>query len=395
MAAQWTFATSLLRARLDYLADGLLPPDARGRLAAYLLTEARLAVDETATLCAVDAVSLRALAARMAAGVRWPEDPRARLSVVRSLPRCIVDAWCDAYGEAVADALGEASNAPGPITLRAASPRVSRAELARYLAEEGIATAPARFAPHALRVVGAANLWGTRAWREARFEVQDEGSQLVALAAAVRPGETVVDVCAGRGGKTLALLGAMTDQQEPSGQLHALDVDAARLQALVGRVRRVVRANEAVADKHAGLGIVRVSALTPEALDGLRARADVVLVDGPCSELGTLRREPDRRWRVTPEELAPLHAQSVSILQRARALVRPGGRMGYATCTLRREENEDVAAVVDAWPGVSPWPLASLFGAPVAKALRADGHTLTLFPHVHGTDGFFIASWRV
>lgn len=391
-AAAWTLGTVVFKARLDYLAEGLLEPDATGRLAAYLVLEADAGVATVAGWTGVDAKALEALRARVDAGVRWPDEPRARMCVERSLPRCIVDAWCDAYGDAAADALAVCANTPGPVTLRAASPRVGRDALAKALAEEGVTTEPARYAPHALHVVGRANLWGTRAWKAALFEVQDEGSQLIAVAAAARPGDVVVDYCAGRGGKTLALLGAMSDEQSAHGELHALDVDAGRLQDLVGRVRRQVKA--ASQRRARGLGIVRVGTMDPLIQNELRGRADVVLVDAPCSELGTLRRAPDRRWRVTPDSLAAHAPVSLSLLSQAASLVRPGGRLVYATCTLRRDENEDVAAAVDGWPGFAPCGLDAAFGPERAEALGVRGHTLTLFPHAHGTDGFFIAAWR-
>ena len=270
----------------------------------------------------------------------WPEDPIERLCVEASLPTWIARLWFDELGFESARSLALAMNVPGPVMLRANALHITREELAERLASEGIAVEPGLLAPHSLRVKGRANLWGSRAWREGLFEVQDEGSQLIVEACGALPGERWLDLCAGSGGKTLALAAAMQNR----GELVAYDVDSQRLTNLRARLAR------------ARVGCVRIGEPADEKFDG-------VLVDAPCSELGTLRRHPDARWRITPESISHLPVLQTELLERARSHLRPGGRLVYATCTLRQAENEQIA-----------------------------GAGRTLRPDVEGTDGFFIAT---
>ncbi|MBM4281255.1 MAG: RsmB/NOP family class I SAM-dependent RNA methyltransferase [Deltaproteobacteria bacterium] len=227
----------------------------------------------------------------------------------------------DALGEKGAEAFLVASNQPGPRTLRANTLVNDRDGLRRALADDGIATVLNPRTPWAVDVVGRANLFGCRAFRDGRFEVQDASSQAVVVAAAVTPGEVVVDMCAGRGGKTLALAAALHDR----GTLWFDDVDERALADLRGR-----------------LGRARVTG----ARRGLPAdgTADVVLVDSPCSSVGVLRRSPDLRYALRPEDVAALGPMQLALLARAARLVRPGGRIVYATCSVLRSEND---AVVD------------------------------------------------
>jgi 16S rRNA (cytosine967-C5)-methyltransferase len=226
---------------------------------------------------------------------------------------------------------------------------------------------------------GRPNVFGSRAWREGRFEVQDEGSQLIVGLCAPRPGERCVDFCAGAGGKTLALAALMGDR----GELLALDVDRQRVADQQPRLAR------------AGVTCVRsrvidpAGALPPEAAD-----ADLVLVDAPCSSLGTLRRGPDARWRTTPEKVETFPALQLEILGRAATLVGRAGRLVYATCTLNAAENERVAGSFEAaHPEFRRTPVAELLGAATADRLGAVDR-LWLAPHLHGTDGFFAVHWR-
>ncbi len=257
-------------------------------------------------------------------------------------------------------------NVPGPITLRVNPLRTSREALAERLRTEGVSTHPGRWSPLALQVEGPRpNIYGLATYREGLFEVQDEGSQLLGLLVEARPGETVLDLCAGAGGKTLLLGAAMAN----SGRLFAYDPDAERLTRLE---RRCVQA---------GLTHVRVLWQPPESLS-----FDRVLVDAPCSELGTLRRGPDLRFRLRPESLAELPRVQRDILERAGRLVRPGGRLVYATCTLARAENEDlVAGFLRERPEFHPVPPGAGWLSP--ECVR-EGR-LVCAPHRHGTDGFF------
>jgi 16S rRNA (cytosine967-C5)-methyltransferase len=244
---------------------------------------------------------------------------------------------------------------------------------------EGIRTRPGRLAPACLAVLGERpNVLGLAAHRGGILEVQDEGSQLAGLAAGASPGDTVLDLCAGAGGKTLLLAAAVG----PGCRVHACDVDGERL----GRLRtRAARAGAA--------GIVAVHGAAPP--EGLLA--DRVLVDAPCSELGPLRRGPDLRWRLDPAPFSGLPALQEGLLARAARHVRPGGRLAYVTCTFRREEDEDVAAAFEAahpeFRRVAALDAGALApGADLASLVGPDLFLRT-FPHRHGTDGFFAAAW--
>ena len=269
-----------------------------------------------------------------------------------------------------AEALADALDRPGPVALRANLLLTSPGALAARLAAEGVATRRGLLAPACLVVTSARpNVLGLAAHREGLLEVQDEGSQLLGAAVGARPGETVLDLCAGAGGKTLLLAADVG----PGGRVHAADPDGERLARL--RVR-AARAGAA--------GIVAVEGAAPPA----DLVADRVLVDAPCSELGALRRGPDLRWRLDPATFAALPALQLGILARGAAHVRPGGTLVYATCTFRRAEDEDVALAFEAaHPGFAR-------AAPEVDpaALGPEGFLRT-FPHRHGTDGFFAARW--
>ncbi len=293
----------------------------------------------------------------------------ARLADRASLPDWLAAELVRAAG-AEAGALADALNRPGPVALRANRLRGDAAALAAALAAEGVATRPSALAPDGLVVTSPrANVRGLEPWRDGRCEVQDEGSQLLALALGAGPGDRVLDACAGAGGKALALAAAVG----PAGRVLACDADEERLRRLAARAAR------------AGAGgiVERLGASPPASL-----RVDGALVDAPCSELGPLRRGPDLRWRIDPAAFAGLPPLQLSLLRAAARSVRPGGRLVYATCTFRREENEAVALAFEAaepgWRRVPP--------AAPAAVLGPDAFLRTL-PHRHGTDGFFAAAW--
>ncbi|MBL8950717.1 MAG: RsmB/NOP family class I SAM-dependent RNA methyltransferase [Myxococcaceae bacterium] len=238
------------------------------------------------------------------------------------------------------EALADALNQPGPICLRA---RDDRDALARALRAAGIEARPGAHAPRCLVVTSERpNLLGLD---RADFEVQDEGSQLLGELVAARPGETVLDLCAGAGGKTLQLAAA-------GAKVYASDVDLERLERLRRRAERA--------------GATNVFVLGREGLD-----ADAVLVDAPCSELGALRRGPDLRWRIDPASFAALPRLQLDLLERGARHARR--RLVYATCTFRREENDDVCAAFEA----------------AHPELRRTRDFFRCWPHVEGTDAFF------
>ena len=234
---------------------------------------------------------------------------------------------------------------------------------------------PTPHSPIGLRFPEGTQVEQLDAWAAGQIEVQDEGSQLICLACGAAPGMLAVDLCAGAGGKTLALAAEMHNE----GRLLATDSDRGRLQRLPPRAER------------AGATMIESRLLNPgremEALADLAGQAGLVLVDAPCSGTGTWRRNPETRWRADPARLAQLTALQARLLDLAGTLVRPGGILVYAVCSLLAEEGRDQAAAFTARSGLLPEDL------PV-KAGRPAGSGLLLTPGHDGTDGFFIARWR-
>ncbi len=264
-----------------------------------------------------------------------------------------------------ADAFAEALNVPGPICLRANTLRISRDALAQQLAAEGVKTRPGHFARDCLVITShRPNLYGLTAFNEALFEVQDEGSQLLGELVGARPGDDVIDLCAGAGGKTLQLAAHLDNR----GRVHAVDSDLARLERLRLRAAR------------AGTSCISIHGRTLP--DGLRAAR--ILVDAPCSELGALRRGPDLRWRLDPSTFDAMPATQRALLETALRHLAPGGRLVYATCTFRAEENEQL---VFAFEAAHP-QLRRVRPDVDAQLLGADGFLRT-WPHQHGADAFF------
>jgi 16S rRNA (cytosine967-C5)-methyltransferase len=286
-----------------------------------------------------------------------------------SLPGWLADELLRAAG-GEAPALADALCRPGPVCLRPNLLRIGAPELAARLAALGVATWPGRLVPTALLVAGRCNVYGLPPFQEGLLEVQDEGSQLLGALVGARAGEAVLDACAGAGGKALQLAAAVG----PSGRVHAADPDGERL----ARLR--LRASRAGA---AGWIQLHGAAAPPE------LRVDRALVDAPCSELGALRRGPDLRWRLDPAAFAPLPRLQGEILASAAEHLRPGGRLVYATCTLRREEDEEVAL---AFERLHP-EFRRLRPEAPAEAVTGEGFLRT-WPHRHGTDGFFAAAWE-
>ena len=284
-----------------------------------------------------------------------------------SLPDWLAEHFSRELGPAAEDFCAHL-NVPGPITLRVNSLRTPREALKTRLQGEGVETREGVLSPLALHVVGPRpNLYGLASLREGLFEVQDEGSQLLGLLVEARPGETVLDLCAGAGGKTLLLGAAMASR----GRLLAYDPDAGRLDRLSQRCAR------------AGLSHVQILRSPPDTL-----QVDRVLVDAPCSELGTLRRGPDLRFRLEPPSLQHWPRVQRELLTRASRLVRPGGRLVYATCTVNRAENEErVEELLREAPGLRRVTPGAGW---LPDACVRDGF-LVCAPHLHGTDGFFAA----
>jgi 16S rRNA (cytosine967-C5)-methyltransferase len=271
-----------------------------------------------------------------------------------------------------------------PLDLRVNTLKLKREQAQQSLAEAGIESAPTPHSPWGLRVQGKPALNKLPIYIGGGVEVQDEGSQLLAALLDPKRGEMVVDFCAGAGGKTLAIGAAMRS----TGRLYAFDVSGHRLEALKPRLKR------------SGLSNVHPAQIAHERDDRVKrltGKIDRVLVDAPCSGMGTLRRNPDLKWRQSPKAVAELQAKQLAILDSAARLLKPGGRLVYATCSLLEDENEQVAAAFGAaHADFVPQDAAKLLEAAHvadAQALTEGGH-LRLWPHRHGTDGFFAAVWE-
>ncbi len=281
------------------------------------------------------------------------------------------------------DALATALNQSAALDVRVNPLKHKRQAVQELLAQEGVQAEPTPYAPLGLRVRGKPSLQKLKLFTDGVLEVQDEGSQLLTLLLEAKRNETVVDFCAGAGGKTLSLGVAMRN----TGRLYAFDTSAHRLEALQPRLKR------------SGLTNVHTMVISDEAdprLQRMWGKVDRVLVDAPCSGLGTLRRSPDLKWRQTPKAVDAMPELQLRILQSAAKLLKPGGRLVYATCSLLQEENE---AVVQAFQQSHHEFIAAdaataldRAGVTEAESLCSTGN-LRLWPHLHGTDGFFAAIW--
>jgi len=282
------------------------------------------------------------------------------------------------------DALADSLLHTAPLDVRINTAQSKREAIQAELAQAGIASTPTPYSPWGLRLVGKPSLGKLPVFARGSFEVQDEGAQLLALLTGAKRGHIVVDFCAGAGGKTLALGAAMRN----TGRLYAFDTSAHRLAQLTPRLAR------------SGLTNVYPTAIAhenDERLLRLTGKADRVLVDAPCSGLGTLRRNPDLKWRQTLGTIAALAEQQSAILQAAARLVKPGGHLIYATCSLLAAENQAIAAAFSAaQPQFTLQHAATLLArSKVAQAdtlCDRDGY-MQLWPHRHQTDGFFAAAW--
>lgn len=304
-----------------------------------------------------------------------------REAVRLSYPTWLIEQLANDLGHDVGLAAADAMNRRAPMTVRVNTARLTREACIARFAEENVIARPTAVAPAGLVLETRVNAFGLAAFREGLFEVMDEGSQLVAELVAPPPGGRVLDACAGAGGKTLALGAVMGGK----GRLMALDTDGRKLEELRRRARR------------AGLNNVEAKAVADGATGGLTPGSfHRVLVDAPCSGLGTLRRNPEARWRLTPQSLAKagFPARQLSLLVTYAPLCAVGGRLIYATCTLAEDENDRVVdrflADRDDFVRV---PVKEIWGREPAER-AGDGLNLRLYPHVHDTDGFFAAVLR-
>ncbi len=318
----------------------------------------------------LDEAEARALRQMEGHSLPHPEQPDwVRLNVQEWVAPHLKEAYGEAWGREIA-----ALEAPPPVDLRVnrlkATVERARAELAR----EGVATEPMRYAPDGLRLGKRLSVVAGKAFQEGLVEIQDEGSQLVAALVDARPGQQVMDYCAGAGGKTLAMAAGMNNK----GRVVAMDVLETRLDRSAQRLRR------------AGAHNVERRAIGENTrwLKRQKGTFDRVLVDAPCTGTGTWRRNPDARWTLRRRDLEELVPKQAAILDAASKLVKPGGRLVYATCSVLPAENErQVEAFLASHPEFEVRPVAELL-----PALAGDTPYLRLSPLRHGTDGFFAAT---
>lgn len=280
--------------------------------------------------------------------------------------------------------LVEALHTPAPLDLRINPLRIKREAAIAGLLEDGIVASPTPFSPLGLRVQGKPALNRNELFLKGDIEVQDEGSQLLALLVDAKRGEMVTDFCAGAGGKTLALGASMRN----TGRLYAFDTSGHRLSALKPRLKR------------SGLDNVYTAQIAherDERIKRLQGKMDRVLVDAPCSGMGTLRRNPDLKWRQSPAALVELAALQQQILSSASRLVKSGGRLVYSTCSLLSEENEAIATAFgethEGWTRLDAAAVLEQAGVENASQLVRNGD-LRLWPHQHACDGFYAAVWQ-
>ena len=299
------------------------------------------------------------------------------LSVQAELPEWLIEKLRASMSDDDILTVGSAMQQPAPLDLRVNTLLATRDEILSGLQAEKVEAQATPFSPIGIRVKGKPALNKSPLFLGGKFEVQDEGSQLLGFLLAPKRNEMVVDFCAGAGGKTL-MLGAMMNSQ---GRLYAFDVSEKRLANFKPRLKR------------SGLSNVHPQLIAHEndsKLKRLAGKIDRVLVDAPCSGLGTLRRNPDLKFRQSPQSLSELTQKQTAILSAASKLLKPNGRLVYATCSLLQEEN---LAIVDAFLASHPEFVLRHAGEILAqqKLPLESGECLQLQPQVHGTDGFFAA----
>jgi len=305
-----------------------------------------------------------------------------------NLPEWLVQPLKDQLGEEFWPLVNSLNLGAG-LDLRVNTFKAKRADVQKMMAASGIKAVPTPYSPWGLRIAGKPALNKHEGFVRGDFEVQDEGSQLLAMLLDAKRGEMVVDFCAGAGGKTLAIGAAMRS----TGRLYAFDTSAGRLDSFKPRMAR------------SGLSNVHPAAIAHERDDRVKRLAgkiDRVLVDAPCTGLGTLRRNPDLKWRQTLQSVDEMTVKQAAILQSAARLVKSGGRLVYATCSVLPQENE---AIADAFSAANP-DFAPLTAGEIltdlkvenAPSLCSGGESgqlyLRLWPHRHATDGFFAAVWQ-
>ncbi len=381
--AERIYATLRHHARLGWwLARTGHADSARARVIAELVLAERMSANDVAARFSgrqYAPAPLTGAEDRLAAALatHTPDHPDMAVAVRGECPDWAAEPLQARFGDRVETELAGLLRA-APLDLRVNELKgTSPADVAARLADVGVEAAPTPLSPVGLRVRGRPPLAGQALFRGGTVEVQDEGSQLVALLADVRPGHQVVDFCAGAGGKALAMAARMGNK----GRVVACDVSE----------RRLIRARQRL--RRAGADNIEPKLLTSERdrwVNRQKCKFDRVLVDAPCSGTGAWRRHPDARWR--PVDLVALTALQDRILASAARLVKPGGRLIYATCSLLPAENDArVAAFLDTEDDFTVVPVTAVWGDAVGGECPSPGPYLHLTPARHGTDGFFAA----
>ena len=302
------------------------------------------------------------------------DDPIERVAVATSHPPWLIERWTKAFGAEETEAFARANNEPAPVAFRVVNNRAQEADVCGRLRQSGAELVPSRIARGAWRVTGAVSLLAALA-AEGEVYIQDEASQLVAAVLDVRPGQRVLDLCAAPGSKTTQIADCTADA---AAMIVASDLHEHRLRTVVS-----------TAKIH---GLRDIHCL---ALDGLQSLPlqessfDRVLVDAPCSGTGTLRRNPEIRWRISPADIKDLAGRQKQLLFNAAHAVRPGGRLIYSTCSVEPDENEDVVQTF--LENNETFRLGRL---PLDSSLITSPGAARTWPHREGTDGFFICAFE-
>ncbi len=373
--------------RLEFLTGGFEKVDRPLRALALgvasAVADGELAPEDARRLCPVPGLDWRRVA-DAEARIGRIDDPLRKFALENALPEALAQRFLDEFGDE-AGAIAAGLNAQPPRTIRANTLRVeNREKLAQELASLGIRALPTALAPHGLVLETDAAIFRLDAFREGRFEQQDEASQLCAMLVAPPPRGRILDACAGSGGKTLALAAMVRNR----GEILAVDPNEGRLEDLVQRRRR------------AGVDVVRSVCVGedawPEEVESFARKADRILIDAPCSGIGSWRRRPEARHAFDDAGFTRLRRVQRDLLDRALEAIPPGGRVIYATCSLFRDENESqIESALARHPDIQAMRAVEILG----KTLGADitdptGTFLKLAPHRHGTDGFFAAVLR-
>lgn len=293
------------------------------------------------------------------------------LSAFHSHPAWIVEKWLAEYEPCEVEALCRANNLLPPLTIRANPLKTNRTLLQSLLEKEGYSSSPTVFSPFGVVVDKKDGIFKTQAFKEGNFEVQDEGSQLIAMLTGAKEGEFIVDACAGNGGKSLFISGLMKN----TGTVIAFDL----LPGKLGNLRR--RAQRA--------GALNIRTETIDKAQQYMGMADCVFIDAPCSGMGVFRRNPDSKWRLWGKDIRELSGKQKEIIREYSGLVKPEGRLVYATCTISREENEEVVLeFLDERKEFYLIPADEMNPGIFGRFTTGEGFFRSL-PHVHDTDGFF------